>query len=79
MALTDNPLSPNLKLIERLWRFLKRQMLYNRYYETFGEFRDACKKFFAELDTYGLQLRTLLAENFPIIGDKNPGTSIAYI
>jgi transposase len=25
--------APNLNLIERFWRFFKRQVLYNRYYE----------------------------------------------
>ena len=28
------PYSPNLNLIERLWKFTKKQCLYNRYYET---------------------------------------------
>jgi hypothetical protein len=52
-------------------------VLYNRYYESFGEFRDACTKFFAELDAFAPQLRTLLAENFEIIGNKKPKISIA--
>jgi transposase len=71
------PYSPNLNLIERFWKFFKRQVLYNRYYETFGEFRDACTKFFAELNAFAPKLRTLLAENFQIIGNKNPKTCIA--
>ena len=29
------PYSPNLNLIERLWKFTKKQCLYNRYYESF--------------------------------------------
>ena len=69
--------SPNLNLIERFWKFFKRQVLYNRYYASFGEFRDACKKFFAELDAYAPQLRTLLTENFQIIGNKKPKVAIA--
>ncbi len=69
--------SPNLNLIERFWKFFKRQVLYNRYYESFGEFRDACKTFFSELDAFAPQLRTLLAENFQIIGNKKPKISIA--
>lgn len=60
--------SPNLNLIERFWKFFKKQVLYNRYYERFAEFRTACKAFFAELDSYAPQLRTLLAENFQIVG-----------
>lgn len=60
--------SPNLNLIERFWKFFKKQVLYNRYYERFADFRIACKAFFAELHRYAPQLRTLLAENFQIIG-----------
>ena len=71
------PYCPNLNLIERFWKFFKIEVLYNRYYETFDTFRGACRKFFAELDMYAPQLRTLLAENFQIIGDKKPKTSIA--
>jgi transposase len=62
------PYCPNLNLIERLWKFLKRQVLHNQYYETFKKFKDACKRFFAEFDRFAPQLRTLLTENFQIIG-----------
>ena len=37
--------SPNLNLIERLWKFVKKQSLNNYYYETFDAFKagiDAC-------------------------------------
>jgi transposase len=71
------PYAPNLNLIERFWKFFRRQVLYNRYYERFDQFRDACRKFFAEIDTFAPQLRTLLAENFEIIGDRKPKTVIA--
>jgi transposase len=33
--------SPNLNLIERLWKFIKKQVLYGRHYATFQEFRAA--------------------------------------
>jgi transposase len=61
--------SPNLNLIERFWKFFKRQVLYNKYYERFADFRDACKEFFANLNLYEPRLRTLLTENFQIIGN----------
>jgi len=41
------PYAPNLNLIERLWKFFKKQTLYNRYFETFAEFKAACEAFFA--------------------------------
>ena len=61
--------SPNLNLIERFWKFFKRQVLYNRYYETFEKYKDACQQFFARLSEYVPQLRTLLTENFQIIAN----------
>ncbi len=32
--------SPNLNLIERLWKFVKRQCLYSSYYADFNAFKD---------------------------------------
>jgi transposase len=33
--------SPNLNLIERLWKFVKKQCLYSKYYEDFSLFQEA--------------------------------------
>lgn len=33
--------SPNLNLIERLWKFVKKQCLYSKYYADFGSFKTA--------------------------------------
>ena len=62
------PYAPNLNLIERLWKFFKKQVLYNRYYETFDKFKRACEAFFANAHQYAPQLRSLLTENFEIVG-----------
>ncbi len=43
--------SPNLNLIERLWKFLKGRAIYGRYYPTFAEFRAAIEKELGELST----------------------------
>jgi transposase len=56
--------SPNLNLIERLWKFFKKEKLYNQYYETFEEFLEACKSFFRKRTKYKEKLRSLLTENF---------------
>ena len=61
------PYAPNLNLIERFWKFFKRQVLYNRYYETFADYQAACKQFFANLDQHAEQLRSLLTDNFEIV------------
>jgi transposase len=33
--------SPNLNVIERLWKFVKKKCLYSKYYEDFASFQDA--------------------------------------
>lgn len=62
------PYAPNLNLIERLWKFFKKKVLYNRYYESFDEFRTACEEFFTNPREYHRELRSLLTENFAIVG-----------
>jgi len=58
--------SPNLNLIERYWKFFKKKVLNNRYYETFEEFKRACESFFRKRKKYLPELRALLTENFHI-------------
>ena len=60
------PYSPNLNLIERYWKFFKKKVLNNCYYETFEEFKKACKIFFRKRKKYLPELKTLLAENFHV-------------
>ena len=60
------PYSPNLNLIERYWKFFKKKILNNRYYETFEEFMRACESFFRKRKKYLPELKTLLTENFHI-------------
>lgn len=35
------PYSPNLNIIERLWKFVKKECLYSKYYSTFEAFQEA--------------------------------------
>lgn len=60
------PYSPNLNLIERYWKFFKKKVLNNHYYETFGEFKRACESFSRKRKKYLPELQTLLTENFQI-------------
>ncbi len=64
------PYSPNLNLIERLWKFLHKKIQYNKYYETFLEFKNACIDLLNNLHNYEKELRSLLTENFEIIGNS---------
>ena len=63
------PYSPNLNLIERFWKFFKKEVLYDTYYERFKDFKQACERFFRNTSVYAAQLRSLLTENFQIIGN----------
>jgi transposase len=59
------PYSPNLNLIERLWRFLKRRALYGRYHANFADFRAAIEEAIAGLSTiYANQMESLMTLNF---------------
>ena len=61
------PYSPNLNLIERLWKYFRKKILYNKYYETFDEFKKACKSFFRQIKRHKDELSSLMTENFQII------------
>jgi transposase len=57
--------SPNLNLIERLWKFMKRRALYGRYHPTFIDFRAAIQEVQDGLSTkYAERLATLMTLNF---------------
>lgn len=57
--------SPNLNLIERLWKFTKRRALYGRYHPTFADFRAAIEQVLAGLSTeHAPRLAKLMTLNF---------------
>lgn len=59
--------SPNLNLIERLWKFMKKQVLYNKYYEKFDTFKQTTLGFFNNIQQYKTQLDSLLTNNFQLL------------
>lgn len=59
--------SPNLNLIERLWTFMKKKILYNKYYETFDSFKEAKLGFFENIEQYKEELDSLLTNNFQLL------------
>ena len=62
------PYSPNLNPIERLWKFMKKKVTANRYYEEFDDFKSELITFFRYIRKYRPELETLLTDNFPILG-----------
>lgn len=61
------PYSPNLNIIERLWKLFKKKVTYNKYYEKFAIFREHCLQFFKDLKKYYGELETLMTDNFQLI------------
>ena len=62
--------SPNLNLIERLWKFIKRRALYGRYHPTFGDFRAAIEQTIDGLSTtHADRLASLMTLKFPQFKD----------
>jgi len=66
------PYSPNLNLIERLWKYFRKQVMHNRYYKRFEDFKAACLTFFDNIPKHKQALRQLLVENFHIIQRTAP-------
>jgi len=57
--------SPNLNLIERLWKFIKRRALYGRYHPTFAEFQAAIREILDGLPTtHAESLKSMMTFNF---------------
>ncbi len=57
--------SPNRNLIERLWKFVKREVLNSRHHPDFNRFQDAIDGCLADLPTkHREKLATLLTHNF---------------
>jgi transposase len=57
--------SPNLNLIERLWKFTKKQVLYGKHYGTFLEFCAAIDGCVAKIPTdHREKLNSLMTHNF---------------
>ena len=59
------PYSPNLNLIERLWKFVKKEVLYNEYYQEYNKFCTAISDCLDQTHTsHKAALETLLTPKF---------------
>ena len=64
------PYSPNLNLIERLWKFLRKKVINTGFYRTKGLFRKAIRDFFDRIEIYKEELESLLTLNFRLINSQ---------
>jgi len=63
------PYSPNLNIIERLWKFVKKKALYAKYYPSFEEFKNAILLTLNKANKhlpYQLELKSLLNLKFQL-------------
>jgi transposase len=58
--------SPNLNLIERLWKFLRKKA-FQRWHKTFDELQGAVAGVLDRLGEYRDELSTLMTERFAIV------------
>jgi transposase len=57
------PYSPNLNLIERLWKFLRKQAL-QKWHPTFEDMQKAVAEVLDHLERYQVEIKTLMTERF---------------
>lgn len=66
------PYSPNLNIIERLWKFTKKTILHAKYYETPDKFHSAITNFFQTVNQkYHQNLENLLTLKFQFFDKEN--------
>lgn len=64
--------SPNLNIIERLWKFTKKKILYAKYYESPTKFHEAITTFFQTINQkYTTDLNKLLTLEFQFFKNEN--------
>jgi len=64
--------SPNLNLIERLWKFVKKEVLYSKYYSDFGSFKRAISNCLNQTHTtHKKKLDSLLTLKFQVFRKCN--------
>ncbi len=61
------PYSPNLNLIERLWKFLRQKIISTAFYRTKGQVKTAVLDFFDRLPEFGQELASRLSLKFHIL------------
>lgn len=60
------PYSPNLNLIERLWKFMRKKVIHHHFYRKFDDFKKAIFDFFENIKDFKAELETLISWNFHI-------------
>lgn len=70
------PYSPNLNSIERLWKILKKEVVYNKFYLKFEDFRKEVILFLENKTWKKKKFENILTDNFQIIKPKFSGSYV---
>jgi len=65
------PYSPNLNLIERLWKFLRQKIINTAFYRTKGQFKAAVLDFFDRLPEFGPELASRMKLKFHVLDSQS--------
>ena len=66
------PYSPNLNLIERLWKFVKKKCLYNKYYSNFLLFKAGIDSCISDIDKrYYAEIKSLMTLKFQLLNNAS--------
>ena len=64
--------SPNLNLIERVWKLVKSRVLNSAYHETFGTFCQTIEQFIDSLHSkLASEMNTLITQNFRVVNEAD--------
>ncbi|MBK7938930.1 MAG: transposase [Lewinellaceae bacterium] len=66
------PYSPNLNLIERLWKLLRKKCINTHFYPDFKDFRKTVLHFFEHIQQYKKELDSLMTFKFQRLGKPTP-------
>lgn len=61
------PYSPNLNLIERLWKFMRKKVINDKYYEKFKEFREALMEFSEGLGNQRVEVKQFIGTKMHLL------------
>jgi transposase len=71
------PYCPNLNLIERLWKFMRKIVINTKYFQKFTDFRIAILDFFDNIDSRAEELKKFIGLKMHIINPIYPKTILA--
>ena len=61
------PYCPNLNLIERLWKFMRKKVISVNYFSEFESFKNEIRNFFQHIDSYKDDLKTFIGIKMHVV------------